>query len=140
MDPGLPDRRRATIAFGARAGYVHPGTGYSVAASLRAAPRVAAALAATSGCDPRPVWDAVWPEPARRTRRLHRHGQRVLLTLDAAELATFFEAFFSLPVAVWAPYLRLDADPGDVVRAMWAVARRLPWPVRRKLAGWSGGR
>ena len=48
----------------------------------------------------------------RRTRRLHDYGLEVLLRLDGAELATFFDAFFDLPEDVWAPYLRVDAIAG----------------------------
>ena len=71
-----PDRRAAAVRrgpvprFGAAAGYAHPATGYSVAASLRAAPRVAAAIADAwrppAAPDPRPVHDAVWPRDAAR--------------------------------------------------------------------------
>ena len=45
MGGRLPDRRDPVPRFGAAAGYTHPATGFSVAASLRAAPRVAATLA-----------------------------------------------------------------------------------------------
>ena len=79
------------------------------------------------------MWDAVWPRPARRTRQLHNHGLEVLLRLRPSELMSFFDAFFDLPVAMWAAYLRIDAPPGDVSRAMTAVLRRLPWPVRRRV-------
>jgi lycopene beta-cyclase len=133
----LPPRRGPVPRFGAAAGYAHPATGYSVAASLRAAPRVAAAIArvcrVAARPDPRPVHDAVWPSDLRRTRRLHVYGLEVLLRLDQDELAAFFDAFFDLPVDVWAPYLRIDAAPGEVIRAMTAVLRRLPRGLRRRL-------
>jgi len=129
--PG-PDRRQPVVAFGAAAGLTHPATGFSVAASLRAAPRVAAAIAEGPG-DVGRIWDAVWPRSMRRTRRLHDYGLEVLLRLDGAELAAFFDAFFDLPEDVWAPYLRVDATPGDVSRTMTAVLRRLPWAMRRRL-------
>jgi lycopene beta-cyclase len=133
----LPARRGEVPRFGAAAGYIHPATGYSVAASIRAAPRVAAAIA--SACErsgrpaTRPVWDAVWPAPLRHTRRLHAYGLEVLLRLDQDQLATFFDTFFDLPVEVWSPYLRIDASPLEVSRAMTAVLRRLPRGVRRRL-------
>ncbi|MET0324772.1 MAG: lycopene cyclase family protein [Ilumatobacteraceae bacterium] len=132
MGGSLPDRRQPVVAFGAAAGLTHPATGFSVAASLRAAPRVAAAIADGPG-DVRRVHDAVWPTSLRLTRRLHAYGLEVLLRLDGAELATFFDAFFELPQDVWAPYLRVDASPGEVSRAMTAVLRRLPWAMRRRL-------
>lgn len=137
MGGPLPSRRGPVPAFGAAAGYVHPATGYSVAASLRAAPRVAAALAVvcrtTDRPDAAPVWDAVWPAPLRRTRRLHDYGLEVLLRLDQDGLADFFDAFFDLPVDVWAPYLRIDATPRQVSRTMTSVLRRLPRGTRRRV-------
>lgn len=133
----LPRRHGPTPLFGAAAGYTHPATGFSVAASLRAAPRVAAALATACRTsdrpDTKPVWDAVWPRSLRVTRRLHDHGLRVLLGLDQDALATFFDAFFDLPVGVWAPYLRIDATPRQVSRTMTALARRLPRQLRPRL-------
>lgn len=137
MGGPLPSRRGPVPAFGAAAGYVHPATGYSVAASLRAAPRVAAALASAARegdrVDPAPVWDAVWPAQLRRTRRLHDYGLEVLLRLDQDGLADFFDAFFDLPVDVWAPYLRIDATPREVSRTMTSVLRRLPRGTRRRV-------
>jgi lycopene beta-cyclase len=133
----LPSRRDPVPRFGAAAGYAHPATGFSVAASLRAAPRVAAAIATachgTGRPDARPVHDAVWPSSLRRTRRLHAYGLEVLVRLDQDDLATFFDAFFDLPVEVWAPYLRIDAAPRQVTRTMTAVLRRLPRGLRRRL-------
>ncbi len=133
----LPKRRDPVPRFGAAAGYAHPATGYSVAASLRAAPRVAAAIAracrVATRPDPRLVSDAVWPPDLRRTRRLQAYGLEVLLRLEQDELATFFDAFFDLPVDVWAPYLRIDASPRQVTRTMTAVLRRLPRGLRRRL-------
>ncbi len=79
---GCPTARQPVVAFGAAAKLTHPATGYSVAASLRAAPRVAAAIA--DGGDARHVWEAVWPPALRRTRRLHDYGLEVLLGLGPA--------------------------------------------------------
>ena len=130
MGGRLPDRRGPVPLFGAAAGYAHPATGFSVAASLRAAPRVAAVL---GRADARTVWDAVWPRALRRTRRLHDYGLEVLLGLDQDALATFFDTFFDLRVDVWAPYLRIDAPPGAVSRTMTTLLRRLPRGLRRRL-------
>jgi lycopene beta-cyclase len=127
----LPDRRQPVVAFGAAAKLTHPATGYSVAASLRAAPRIAAAIA--GGADAARVWEAVWPATLRRSRRLHDYGLEVLLGLRPYELATFFDAFFDLPVDVWAPYLRVDSPPAAVVKTMSAVLQALPWSMRRRL-------
>ena len=45
MDVPLPHRTQRTVGLGAAASLVHPATGYSVAASLRSAPRIAATIA-----------------------------------------------------------------------------------------------
>jgi lycopene beta-cyclase len=133
LDGRTPPRRPPVVRFGAAAGYIHPSTGFSVAAALRAAPRVAAAIAASAG-RPDAVAAAVWPLSMRVTRRLHRYGLDVLLRLDAGQLAEFFDAFFELPVATWAPYLRLDASPAQVSRTMAVLLWRAPRSVRRQLA------
>lgn len=139
MGGRLPDRGQPVVAFGAGAKLTHPATGFSVASSLRAAPRVAAAIA--DGGDAGRVWDAVWPPSLRRTRRLHDYGLEVLLGLGPAELASFFDTFFDLPVDAWAPYLRIDSPPAAVLKTMSAVVRRLPWAMRRRLvANPFGGR
>jgi len=133
----LPGDRRPVVPFGAAAGLTNPVTGYSVAAALRAAPRVADALAAVLASAGRPdaheVHRAVWPPNLRRTRRLHDHGLQVLLRFPPNDLAEFFDAFFTLPTDLWSAYLRVDAPPRDVSRAMAAVLRRLPWRVRRRV-------
>jgi lycopene beta-cyclase len=116
------------VPFGAAAGFVHPATGYSVAASLRAAPRVAHAIAA--GAD---LSEAVWPRAQLRARALHDYGLDALLRLDAAATAAFFDAFFELPQQRWADYLRVDTTPAAVAGVMRRVFWRAPWTVRRRL-------
>jgi lycopene beta-cyclase len=143
MRTGTPSRLQPTVGFGASAGYVHPATGYSVTASLRAAPRVAQAIASVLDRDLAPaamartVWGAVWPAEQRRARMLHDYGLSTLLRFDDAEIAQFFEAFFSLPTEVWSPYLRVDATGSEVSRAMTSVFSRVPWSLRRRLAAGS---
>lgn len=140
MRPGLPSLVQSTVGFGAAAGYVHPATGYSVTASLRAADRVAGSIAQVLGTDASPsqaaraAWQAVWPVEHRRARALHDYGLAALLRMDASDIGVFFESFFSLPDDVWAPYLRVDSTPSEVARAMRGVFSRVPWPLRRRLA------
>ncbi len=135
-----PHLGQPVVAFGAAAGYVHAATGFSVAASIRAAPRVAAAvvtaLAAGPGViDSGPVAEAVWPAPLRRTRVLHDYGLDVLLGLDDDEVRAFFDAFFDLPVEDWSAYLRVDTSPTEVSAVMARLFRSSTWSVRRRLAG-----
>lgn len=133
-------RDQPIIGFGAAAGYVNPATGYSVAASLRAAGRVAdaigEALDAPADLVARwpGVWEAVWPLDLRRTRTLHDYGLELLTRLDAPSLREFFDRFFDLPVEIWAPYLRVDADPAEITRLMRHLFRSASRPMRRRLA------
>jgi lycopene beta-cyclase len=116
------------IPFGAAAGMIHPATGYSVTAALRAAPRLARALA--TGRDP---WDAVAPRGARGARRLHQYGAEVLVSMSQTQIAEFFDTFFDLPVARWQAYLRVDSSPGELMAAMARVFRAASPRTRRAL-------
>jgi len=132
MGAPRPARSGEVVAFGAAAGYIHPATGFSISASLRAAPRVARALLAADASTAS-VHEAVWPRPQRRSRVLHDHGLDVLLGMTAGEVAAFFDGFFELPQSRWAAYLRIDAEPIAVAGAMTAVFRSTSWPMRRRL-------
>jgi lycopene beta-cyclase len=129
------------VATGAAAGLIHPATGYSVTAGLRAAPVLADALRAAvdAGQDPadlaRAAWTAVWPADRRRARRLERYGLDRLLSLRGDGVRSFFDAFFSQPAERWAGYLSGTASSAQVARTMAGVFRSSPWPVRRALAG-----
>lgn len=128
MNGVIPPRDQRVVAFGAAAGYIHPATGYSVAASLRAAPRVAAAIAGR-----RDVWEAVWPLPHRRARALHDYGAATLLRFGTHDVQAFFDAFFDLPTDRWQNYLRVDTTPGAVAAVMRGVFSAAPWRIRRRL-------
>lgn len=135
-----PGPDQPVVAFGAAAGYVHAATGFSVAASIRAAPRVAAAIAqaleSSRGIvDPTPIAEAVWTAPMRRTRVLHDFGLEVLLDLDDDEVRAFFDAFFELSIVDWSAYLRVDTPPGEVSAVMARLFRSSSWQLRRRLAG-----
>lgn len=130
---------QAVVGTGAAGGLVHPATGYSVAASLRAAPRLAAALAAglDRGAEPdalaRLGWDAVWPVDRRRARALERFGFDAVAAMDAATLGAFFDAFFALPGDEWAGYLSGTLPAARVAALMTTLFRRVPWSLRRRL-------
>lgn len=126
----LPSPGGRVVPFGTAGGLAHPATGYSLAASITAAERLASSMVA--GADP---IEAVWSCSARRTRALHDAGLRVLLSLDGDGLVDFFEAFYSIPDDLWSDYLRVDAPDDRVARAMRAVFGAAPWSVRRRLLG-----
>ena len=138
MRPGVPSRSQLVVGFGAAGRYLHPATGYSVATSLRLAPTVAAAIAASIE---QPLldrvestWKAIWPRPMRQVRAVHDYGLGSLLRLSASDVGSFFDAFFDLPDSLWRQYLEIDCSPADIRRVMTRVFRGVPWTVRRQLA------
>ncbi len=140
MGGARPDDDQPVVAFGAAAGYVHPATGFSVTASLRAAPRVGdavvEALAATSSsaaADSSLVSDAVWTAAMRRTRVLHGYGLEVLLRQEDDEVRAFFGEFFDLPTEQWSSYLRIDTPPSDLAAVMMRLFSASSWSMRRRL-------
>ena len=136
--PPQPSTR--VVGFGAAGGFIHPVTGYSVAASLRAAPRLAEALrtgiAAGSSSDDLTslAWSTVWPPSLLRTRALHDYGLAALNRLDARDIQQFFDAFFSLPEERWSAYLRIDTPPGEIARTMTSLFRAVPRALKVKVA------
>jgi lycopene cyclase-like protein len=139
MGRPVPWHGQRTVGFGAAGGLVHPATGYSLAASLRAAPVVARALAsartrrATVGSTSRAAWDALWPAERRRARRWEQYGLEVLLGMDGAALADFFDVFFHQPPVRWQAYLSGRASAAEVVELMRSVYADAPPALRRRL-------
>ena len=112
------------LAFGSRGALMHPGTGYSVATSLRLADDVA--LAASSGRHPQ-----LWGPQARAVHALRLAGLRTLLSLKPGQVRPFFASFFALPVDVQRAYLSERDDLKGMVRAMSLVFADLPMSHRR---------
>ena len=139
MGGSLPARTTRVVGFGAAGGFVHPVTGYSVAASLRAATRVANEIVqqlsrGTTGTDlSLAVWGAVWPKHLVRSRGWHDMGLAVLGSLPPRLIGGFFDAFFELPQAQWSAYLRIDTEPAEVRAAMLGVFRRVDMATRLAL-------
>ncbi|MXP22196.1 lycopene cyclase [Gordonia sp. HNM0687] len=107
--------RQHPFRYGAAGGFLHPTTGYSVAAALRGADEVVAAISA--GTDPA---SALWPRAARAVYRLRLRGLGVLLKLDADQTLRFFDAFFAMPLSAQRGYL---SDRGDLAATLEAMAR-----------------
>lgn len=123
------------LRFGAAAGMIHPATGYSIGSALRAADRVAAAIATQleRGAIVDSIGSTVWTPSARRTRHLHDFGHDVLLGLDRNGVQRFFDTFFDLPVDAWSPYMRIDTPPARLAAVMTKMFARAPWALRAKL-------
>ncbi|MFD4431965.1 lycopene cyclase family protein [Nocardia sp. NPDC058497] len=107
--------------FGAAGGLTHPATGYSVAASLSAADRVA------MGTTP-------WTVQARTVAALRRAGLRALLAIPPRDVAVFFDAFFDLPAPLQRSYLSGHDDLRGTLAAMRALFAALPPRLRRVIA------
>ncbi len=141
MDVSLPERTQRTIGLGAAASLVHPATGYSVAASLRSAPRIASALADTLSSDranlgevSRSAWKAIWSDDRVQARRLESYGLDRVLTMDQRDLRSFFDAFFRLGPQTAQVYLGGEAGSSELAGVMWKVFRNMSPRLQRRLA------
>ncbi len=141
MDVPLPLRTQRTLGLGAAASLVHPATGYSVAASLRSAPRIAAAIAAqlrSPGADldtaARQIWKSLWSDDRVKARRLETYGLGRVLTMHQRDLRSFFDSFFQLSSAVTATYLGGEAGSAEMASVMWKVFRNAGPRLQRRLA------
>ncbi|MEV0246588.1 lycopene cyclase family protein [Nocardia sp. NPDC050712] len=112
--PG-PDR------FGAAGGFIHPATGYSVAAALTAADSIAAGASAS-------------PLSARAVHTLRAAGLRALLALPPGDTPVFFDAFFTLPPHRQQVYLSGRTDLRGTAATMTTLFAALPTRLRRTLA------
>ncbi|GAA1480068.1 lycopene cyclase family protein [Gordonia sinesedis] len=119
--------RSPTLLYGARAGLMHPATGYSVAASLGAADTIADAVVGGHTGDP---VRTLWPQSARQVYRLRLIGLNLLLALDHSETCTFFDAFFRLPPSRQRDYLSSRTNTTGTARTMAALLRAVPNRLR----------
>ncbi|MEU0494015.1 lycopene cyclase family protein [Mycobacterium sp. NPDC006124] len=130
-------RGPATIGFGAAAPLIHPATGFSLASSLRLAPRVAAALATRLPDEPGAALAAaqrtVWPLDARVVHHVRRIGLESLLRMPPSDVPGFFEQFFALPDAHRWTYLTARDDVRGIVAAMNCLFRTSDGRLRRHL-------
>ncbi len=141
MDLPLPDRTQRVVGLGAAASLVHPATGYSVAASLRMAPRLAWVLAdalgrreATPAQAASAGWTTIWPDDRVKARRLEAYGLERVLTMNQADARSFFDSFFRLPVTTTSTYLGGEAGSTEMAAVMWKVFRNASPRLQRRLA------
>ncbi|NDC45107.1 MAG: lycopene cyclase family protein [Actinobacteria bacterium] len=140
MGGAPPSPSTRVVGFGAAGGFIHPVTGYSVAASLRAAPRLAETIVTGISTDlssddlTSRAWSTVWSPALLRTRALHDYGLATLGRLGTKEIQVFFDAFFSLPEDDWSSYLRIDTPPMSIARTMTRLFLSLPRSLQLKVA------
>lgn len=128
LNPPLP--RGPLVTFGARAGLVHPASGFSVATALTLAPRVARAAAETPAAARRQVWST----EARMTHFLRLRGLSALLRLPPARVPEFFELFFRLPARNQRDYLSGRENFTATAAAMLALFRTASPRLRSAIA------
>ncbi len=139
MDGGLPAQHPRMLAFGAAAGFVHPATGYQLIRSLRAAPRLAAALSGRLSVGAsvkdavRAGWRSIWSPAQLAERELYLYGSAVLAELDLNDTVSFFRAFHQIPSHLRRAFLAGDGAIGSIAAAMMATFARCPGRVRRRL-------
>ncbi|WP_238949246.1 lycopene cyclase family protein [Mycobacterium sp. IDR2000157661] len=130
-------RGPGVLGFGAAAPLIHPATGFSLAASLRLAPRVAEALVAHLPDGPDKALaaarESVWPRAARVVHHFRRIGLEALLRMPPGDVPAFFEQFFSLPEAHRWTYLTSRDDLRGTVAAMNYLFRVSNGRLRRHL-------
>ncbi len=141
MDVPLPHRTQRTVGLGAAASLVHPATGYSVAASLRSAPRIASVVASRLGSPnvdldtlAHAAWKSHWSEDRVKARRLEAYGLERVITMNQQELRSFFDSFFRLTTDVAATYLSGEAGSAEMASVMWKVFRNAGPRMQRRLA------
>lgn len=135
-----PPPVQPVVGFGGAARMVHPATGYTLAPTLRTAPRLAEAAdralrnGARGAVRDRAVWEGVWTRGERAAHDLQRFGMEVLLDMNTEATSEFFETFFRLPRDHWEAYMSGRAGPEAVRAAMWGVFARASWGLRFRLA------
>lgn len=137
VEPGV-------LAWGARAGAIHPATGYMLAEVATRAPELAASLRASadaglSSCEAAiAVYARMQPPSRARQEALLRFGGELLVDLDGPTIVRFFDAFFALPAERTAALLSrrggVPALSATMARVFWAA----PASIRQHLgrAGW----
>ena len=137
MDVPLPRAGQRVVGVGAAASLVHPATGYSVGASLRAAGPLARVVSASLGLPVEEAaarcWTSLWDDDRRKARRLETFGLGRLLTMDQRDTQAFFETFFDLPTSQTAVYLGGEAGPQALRKVMWDLFRRAPGRLQIRL-------
>jgi lycopene beta-cyclase len=125
------------VPFGAASPLVHPATGFSVAAALGLAPRVAYAIKDAldqgSSAAASAAWRTVWSPAALAVHALRRRSLEALLRFPAHCVPQFFDVFFALPERHRWAYLTGREDIRGTAAAMGALFTISPWWLRRRL-------
>lgn len=99
---GLPRMPQRNVAFGAAAGLVHPGSGFSLYNSFRMAKQVADAIAdelraGTPESAAAAAYEVLWSQERVKRMGFYQFGMEMVLSLNIASLRNFFSTFYRLP-------------------------------------------
>jgi lycopene beta-cyclase len=138
LEVPLPPRTSHCVMLGAAAGQVHPATGYSFAASVVSASRLADFCVRHREHLSRDSFVSeahqhVCSSAQQRTRALFAYGLDGMLRMDRKTIAAFFEAFFTLDQDDQSVYLNGLSDVKDVRRVMLrlfpSLTRAVQWAL-----------
>src|SRR5699024_8508413 len=123
-----------SLAFGARDGFIHPATGYSVGTALPEVDGFLARVAATHARSKRARLKTSGANLTGLTRRanvtlaraLRRIGSLLVAEANTADVQSFFAAFFSLPTADQLAYLS-GRSGLRTARTMWRLRKNTGW-------------
>jgi lycopene beta-cyclase len=135
LEVPLPSSSSLCVMLGAAAGQVHPATGYSFAASVVSAARLAEFYVQNRDRISHDafVLDAnhhVTSPAQQRSHALFAYGLDGMLRMDRKTIATFFETFFCLDPDDQSIYLDGLSGVQDVRRVMLKLFPRLPLAVQ----------
>lgn len=121
----IPKDPPRTLSFGARGGYLHPATGYSIGMSLAAIDETLDGTLKTLET----------PNSHQLLHFLRRRGLAVLLALNPTPLRVFFDTFFDLPEEHIFGYLHGDlaATTGSMLRLITKLAANPRDPIKREI-------
>jgi lycopene epsilon-cyclase len=147
----LPKPNQNVLAFGAAANMIHPASGYSLARSLKLAPKFAgdivdiyesgngkggaAGAMEWSGKASEEAWDRLWSDESRKCAAFHIFGMELLALMDVKSINDFFLSFFSLPDGLWKGFLSSSLDSNRLLffaLFMFAVS---PVSMKARLVG-----
>ena len=136
------------LPWGARAGAIHPATGYLVGYLAQQAPRLAASLVASARAGSSGVQAAIAaqsslcpPEMLHRDTLL-RFGGELLVDMDGPAIVRFFAAFFALTPTQGAVLLSRRGGVRALAMTMLRVFWAAPASIQQRLgrAGWQARR
>lgn len=134
----LPPRSGPCIALGAAAALINPMSGYSLPAGIAHARDCIEVIlqgvkAGKSASTLRhEVWQRTWSPERRLERKIRLFGIDVLTHLNLPDTQSFLQSLFLVNPNSWKILLGHRTRPAELVAAMQATFRALPFPLQIK--------